>query len=66
MDKHLQEVNETYFTHMVHSLRYSLKFLKAFLACIVHAFIPSLCVKTGSTIATEVCNDVNRRKDDGV
>lgn len=61
--KHLEEVNESYFTHMKHSLKYSAKFLLASLASLVHAFFPELFKCTSSSIAKQICNDADHRKE---
>jgi hypothetical protein len=61
MMKHLDEVNETYFEHMGHALRFSWKMAYGSLACLIHAVFPFLCVKTGSNMIANINNDMANR-----
>lgn len=47
---HPASVGENYFQHLRHALRFSGAMAFGALACLVHALIPGLCVKTGSTV----------------
>lgn len=47
---HLHSVNETYFQHMRHALSFTLALSYGALCCLVHAFVPSLFERQGSTI----------------
>ena len=61
---HPASVGENYFEHMGVALSFATKLMAAGLACLLHAFLPFLCVKTGSNAITEL-NDrmvANRRR----
>ncbi|MFC3053781.1 DUF6356 family protein [Kordiimonas pumila] len=45
---HPQSVDESYFQHFIQACTFSFKMFTGGLACLVHAFIPCLCVSTGS------------------
>ncbi len=47
---HPASVGETYFEHMGMASSFGWAMLKASGACFVHALVPGLCEKTGSTI----------------
>jgi hypothetical protein len=47
--EHPASVGESYFQHMGMSMSFAFKMLAGGCACLVHAFFPFLCVKTGST-----------------
>lgn len=49
---HPKSVNETYIQHFFTSMSFSMKLLKAALACFIHALVPGLCIKTGSKAIT--------------
>ena len=51
---HLQSVNESYFQHMQHALSFTLALSYGALCCLVHAFIPSLFERQGSTIVRQL------------
>jgi hypothetical protein len=46
--KHPQEIGETYAEHASHALWIGLRMIAAGLACLVHALIPGLCIRTAS------------------
>lgn len=46
---HPASVGETYFEHMGVAASFGAAMLLGALACFIHALIPGLCVKTGST-----------------
>ena len=50
--QHLAEVNESYLQHCAHALSFSLTLMLAAFVCLVHALIPCLFEKTGSTLVT--------------
>ena len=61
--EHPASVNETYFEHLRAALSFTAKMSVATIACLVHAFLPFLCVKTGSEKITELhCRMVKNRK----
>ncbi len=65
--EHPASVNETYLEHTGVALSFSLYLLLGALAGLVHAFLPFLCVKTGSNIITKL-NDrmvLNRMRNAG-
>jgi hypothetical protein len=47
---HPSSVDESYFEHMQASLGFAVSLFAAALAALVHAFLPFLFVRTGSTI----------------
>ncbi len=51
---HLQSVNESYFQHMQHALSFTLAMLYGALCCLVHAFVPFLFERKGSTIVQQL------------
>jgi hypothetical protein len=58
LTKHLDDINETYFQHMTHALRFSGKLAVGSIACLIHAIFPFLCVKAGSAIITDMHHDM--------
>ena len=56
--QHLEEVNESYFQHMRHAARFSMKLAVGSMACLVHSIFPFLCEKTGSAIIAEMHHDM--------
>jgi hypothetical protein len=52
--EHPASVGESYFEHMAHALGFAGRMLVGSLACLVHAFLPFLCVKTGSRCIDEL------------
>lgn len=52
--EHPASVNETYFEHMGSALSFTGTMFVATLACLTHAFLPFLCVTTGSRKITEL------------
>ena len=55
--EHPASVDETYTEHMVVAFSFALRMFVGSLACLVHAFLPFLCVRTGS----ETIADLNQR-----
>lgn len=45
---HPRSVEETYFQHQGHAMRFSVSLIGAGLACFVHALVPGLFERTGS------------------
>ena len=52
--EHPASVNETYFQHLCAAMSFATAMAVATLACLVHAFLPFLCVTTGSRKLTEL------------
>lgn len=52
--EHPATVGETYGEHLVAATGFSLRMLLGALACLLHALLPFLFVKTGSRIITEL------------
>ena len=52
--EHPASVHETYFEHLCSAMSFTATMFVATLACLVHAFLPFLCVKTGSRKITEL------------
>ena len=61
MMKHLEEVNETYFEHMVHALKFALLGFIASFCCLVHAFIPCWFETTASKIFKSIASKAETR-----
>lgn len=51
---HPADVNESYSQHLVHASGFGVRMVWAGLACMVHALLPFLFVKTGSRAITEL------------
>jgi Family of unknown function (DUF6356) len=51
---HPASVGESYLEHMQKALCFGFRLLAAGGACLVHAFLPFLCVKTGSRAIAEL------------
>ena len=52
--EHPASVNETYFEHLCAAISFATAMAVATLACLVHAFLPFLCVTTSSRKITEL------------
>ena len=61
---HPASVDETYWEHLAVALGFGLTLLAASLACLVHAILPFLFVKTGSSLIDRLHDRmvVNRRR----
>ena len=61
---HPASVGESYWQHLAVALSFSLRLFLGALACLVHAFLPFLFVKTGSAIITGLHDRMvtNRRR----
>ena len=51
---HPASVGESYLQHLGQALGFAGRMFVGSLACLVHAFLPFLCVKTGSRCITEL------------
>lgn len=54
LTRHLNEANETYFEHFRRAMMFSAKMFIGALACTIHAILPFVFEKTGSTTITEL------------
>ena len=61
MMKHLKEVNENYFVHMYEACLISFSLFVACIACLVHAFIPSVFTKTASSTIRKILQRTDDR-----
>ena len=52
--EHPASVNETYLEHLCAAMSFATAMAVATLACLVHAFLPFLCVTTGSRKISEL------------
>jgi hypothetical protein len=52
--EHPASVGESYFQHLGHALGFASRMFVGSLACLVHAFLPFLCVQTGSKCIDEL------------
>ena len=48
LTSHLDSVGESYFQHLCHAMSFSAVMLVGAVACLVHALVPFLFVRTGS------------------
>lgn len=60
--KHLAEVNETYFQHLLNSCKYTFWLGIATGCSFVHTFHPGLFQTVGSDICRKIVDDVEQRK----
>ena len=51
---HPHSVNEDYFEHMRTALGFAFAMLRGGFACLVHGFLPFLCLRTGSDTIREL------------
>jgi len=63
LNKHLKDVNETYFEHMYHALCYTLTFALLTVTALIHAILPFLFVETGSNIISNLHKKMQTRLD---
>lgn len=61
--RHLKYIDEGYFEHMSHALRFTLQLAAGAVACLVHAIFPFLCEKTGSDIIRKLHHDMVTHRD---
>lgn len=59
--KHLKEVKENYFKHLVEALLISLSLIFAAFACLLHAIFPFAFTKTASTIMRKILSRTDNR-----
>jgi len=59
---HLKSVNESYFLHMKHAIKYTIKLAYATTSVAIHAVFPFLHQDTASKIAGDIYFDVTSRK----
>ena len=52
--RHLQSVEESYFEHMLHALSFAVALFFAAVFCLLHAFLPFLFEKSGSSIVSKL------------
>jgi hypothetical protein len=52
--EHPATVGESYFSHMTMALGFGLRMLYCGFACLVHAFLPFIFIKTGSNTITQL------------
>lgn len=64
---HPASVGENYGQHFLHALAFSGAMLIGAAACLIHALVPSLCQRTGSSIILRLHDRmiVNRSRDIG-
>ena len=65
--EHPNSVDESYFEHLLAALSFSTRLFLAALACLIHALLPFLFVKTGSAMITDLHDRMvaNRRRVSG-
>ena len=55
---HPASVDETYLQHYSKALSFSLRLLGAGIACLIHALVPGLFVRTGSTMIEQLYEEM--------
>ncbi len=63
LTQHLDDVNEAYFQHFGHAIRFAGTMAIGSVACLVHSVFPFLCTKTGSSIITKMHHDMVTHRD---
>ena len=61
LDKHLKDVNETYFEHMYHAITYAFTFAVLTITTLIHAILPFLFVETASRKIREINKHIESR-----
>ena len=61
--EHPQEIGETYAQHASCALWIGLRLIAAGLACLVHALLPGLCVRTASEAVDDITKLMGTRAD---
>jgi hypothetical protein len=59
--EHPESVGETYGEHLVHATGFGVRMVGAGLACMLHALLPFIFVKTGSQAINELHARMSRR-----
>ena len=59
--KHPNSVGESYFSHMIHSLSYSIKFLLLCMMTFIHAFFPFIFENTSSKLVKKISEHLDDR-----
>ena len=62
MFKHLQDINEPYFTHMKHAFHISYQMLFGSISAFIHAIYPDICQNTASNISKNIIKLIENRK----
>jgi hypothetical protein len=55
---HPRSINESYLEHQAHALKFSGSLIMAGLVCFVHALVPGLFERTGSTMVKRLHQDM--------
>lgn len=58
--KHLDDINESYFEHWKHAMKFCVILLLLSVVCFVHAFFPFVFVDTASRKLKELISKMNR------
>ena len=61
LDKHLKDVDETYFEHMYHAITYAFTFAVLTITTLIHAMLPFLFVETASRKIREINKHIESR-----
>jgi len=61
LNKHLRDVDETYFEHMYHALGYTLTFALLTVTTLIHAILPFTFVDTGSKKVSKLNEHITSR-----
>ncbi len=61
LNKHLKDVNETYFEHMYHAITYAFTFAVLTITTLIHAMLPFLFVETASRKIREINKHIESR-----
>lgn len=58
---HPRAVGESYFEHQRHALGFAASLMLAGVACMIHALVPGLCVKTASRTVAKLQERIANR-----
>lgn len=61
LTEHLDEVGETYLQHLARAVGFAAAMLAGALACLVHALLPFLFVRTGSNCIRRLHRQMGQR-----
>jgi hypothetical protein len=62
MNKHLEEVNESYFVHLFHAWKFAFNMIGGGVACFVHGLMPSCFTTTASETVEKLNSTMQERR----
>ena len=63
LNKHLKDVDETYFEHMYHAITYGFTFAVLTITTLIHAILPFTFIETGSKKIEQLNKHLSNRLD---